>query len=51
LNGGVFASAWRAGDTCCLSDVVSHGDGDSAEGRNAFGQRIDKLRLRLSKRR
>jgi hypothetical protein len=24
---------------------VSHGNGDSAEGLNAFGQRIDKLRL------
>ena len=24
---------------------MSHGDGDSAEGVNAFGQRIDQLRL------
>jgi hypothetical protein len=29
----------------CLGNIVSHGDGDSAEGLNAFGQHIDKLSL------
>ena len=33
------------GHARCLGNIVSHGDRDSAEGLNAFGQRIDELCL------
>src|ERR1022692_46668 len=41
LNGNVFPASGRAGDAGCLGNVGSHGDRNSAEGLNAFSQRVD----------
>src|ERR1039457_5569966 len=45
LNGNVFTAPRRAGNARSFGNIVRHGDGNSAEGLNAFGQRVDKLSL------
>ena len=45
LNGSVFTAPGRAGDARGLGHIVGHGDGHSAEGLNALGQRIHHLHL------
>ena len=45
LDGVLFTAAGRAGNARGFGNIGSHGDGDSAEGLNAFRQRIDQFRL------
>jgi hypothetical protein len=41
LHGNIFTAPRRAGNARCLGNVVSHGDGNSAQRLNALGQRVD----------
>src|ERR1039458_5030263 len=45
LNGNIFTGPRRAGNARRFGNIVRHGDGNSAEGLNAFGQCVDKLSL------
>jgi hypothetical protein len=45
LHGYVFTAPWQAFNPRCFGNIGSHGDRNSAELLNAFGQCVNKLSL------
>ena len=45
LGSGIFAAFGGAGDKGAVGDIVGHGDGDAAEGLDAFSDLIDEFEL------